>query len=202
MPVILEAVKAYAGAIVDTINKYGYDGFDYDYEPTFSSPFKPGNHCGTLTACPGEDKTNERLFITTMRELLGPDKILNLNGSIWHVDQDMVPEFNYFVYQNYGTRSDGRLEGIYSQIKNAHGENFDSKKLVFTESYERNSATTGGATSTDYEEGSVVGMSRWNPTESRKGGVGIYHVEMGYTNTPPYKHLRKAIAVMNPPVRE
>ncbi|MBR8709536.1 glycoside hydrolase family 18 [Bacteroides pyogenes] len=39
-------VKEYARAILDSVAKYGYDGFDIDYEPSFASPFKPGNHCG------------------------------------------------------------------------------------------------------------------------------------------------------------
>lgn len=39
-------VKEYAQAILDSVAKYGYDGFDIDYEPSYSSPFKPGNHCG------------------------------------------------------------------------------------------------------------------------------------------------------------
>lgn len=39
-------VKEYAQAILDSVAKYGYDGFDIDYEPSYASPFKPGNHCG------------------------------------------------------------------------------------------------------------------------------------------------------------
>ena len=41
-----EGVIGYAKSILDSIAKYGYDGFDIDYEPSYSSPFKPGNHCG------------------------------------------------------------------------------------------------------------------------------------------------------------
>ena len=32
------AIKKYANAICDSIDKYGYDGFDIDYEPNYGSP--------------------------------------------------------------------------------------------------------------------------------------------------------------------
>lgn len=97
-----QAIKEYAQAIVDTINKYGYDGFDYDYEPSYASPFKPGNHCGNLTSCSRDyNKEKEILFMKTMRELLGPDKLFHLNGSIHWLDPRAAQYFDRFVVQSY-----------------------------------------------------------------------------------------------------
>lgn len=41
-----KAIDQYAKAIADSVAKYNYDGIDIDYEPSFASPFKAGNHCG------------------------------------------------------------------------------------------------------------------------------------------------------------
>ncbi len=31
------SIRKYASAVVDTISKYGYDGFDIDYEPNYGN---------------------------------------------------------------------------------------------------------------------------------------------------------------------
>ena len=122
-----EGVIGYAKSILDSIAKYGYDGFDIDYEPSYSSPFKPGNHCGDwprddnwdidwdnwyidkpIVSCSAdENKDLENLFFQTLREGLdelavknNKEYILNLNGSIHYLDPDMAGLFSYFVPQS------------------------------------------------------------------------------------------------------
>ena len=68
-----EAIKKYAHAICDSIDKYGYDGFDIDYEPNFG-------HRGNMS---GSDE-NMLLFIQTLGERIGPksgtDRLLVIDG--------------------------------------------------------------------------------------------------------------------------
>ena len=55
-----QGIRRYANAICDTIDKYGYDGFDYDYEPHYGSP---GNISGRPEA--------EKVFIEELGKRIG-----------------------------------------------------------------------------------------------------------------------------------
>ena len=90
-------VIGYAKSILDSIAKYGYDGFDIDYEPSYSSPFKPGNHCGDwprdenwdidwdnwyidkpiISCSSSENKELENLFFQTLRDGLNELAVKN-----------------------------------------------------------------------------------------------------------------------------
>ena len=146
-------IKQYAQAILDSIAKYGYDGFDIDYEPSYASPFKPGNHCGDWTndwtdyrpiiSCSSYDnKEYENLFFQTLRNGLdkleakdGKKKILNINGSIHYLSPEMAPLFSYFVAQSYN----GSYSGWTSRITNRLGNDVKDQ-IIYTETFESGQA--------------------------------------------------------------
>ena len=68
-----QGIRRYANAICDTIDKYGYDGFDYDYEPHYGSP---GNISGRPEA--------EKVFIEELGKRIGrksgTQKLLVIDG--------------------------------------------------------------------------------------------------------------------------
>lgn len=188
-----EAIVDYAKAIVDTINKYGYDGFDYDYEPSYASPFKPGNHCGNLTSCSQNyNKENEILFMKTMRELLGPDKLFHLNGSINWLDPSAAQYFDRFVVQSYGG-SAGTFDSWISSIKSRL--NIRTDQIVFCESFENKAALARKLFPATYG-GYVVSK------DGDIGGVGVYHINEDAKEDNTYINIRTAISIMNPPVNE
>lgn len=185
------AIKEYAKAIVDTINKYGYDGFDYDYEPSFLSPEGNGYHCGNLTSCSKDDsKEKEILFMKTMRELLGPDKLFHLNGSIDWLSPSAAQYFDRFVVQSY--MGDDRVFTNWINVISSR-LNIGPEKLVFTQDFENKPM---------FREQFVKTYTNYFITKGIKvGGLGAYHINEDAVGDEPYKNIRSAIAVMNPPVR-
>ena len=188
-----EAIVAYAQAIVDTITKYGYDGFDYDYEPSYASPFKPGNHCGNLTSCSQNyDKEKEILFMKTMRELLGPDKLFHLNGSIHWLDPSAAKYFDRFVVQSYAGNT-SEFNSWTNMIMNRLDIRMD--QIVFCESFENKGASARKEFPKAYAE-YVVSKG------GNLGGIGVYHINEDAKEDNTYINIRTAISVMNPPVNE
>lgn len=188
-----EAIVAYAKAIVDTINKYGYDGFDYDYEPSFKSPFKPGNHCGNLTSCSQKyGKENEILFMKAMRELLGPDKLFHLNGSIDWLDPSAAKYFDRFVFQTYNSGAatfDAWLTPTIERL------NIRADQIVFCESFEHSVPKKRQDFPKTYAEYVVA-------KGGDIGGIGVYHINEDAKEDNTYINIRTAISIMNPPVNE
>ena len=186
-----QAIKEYAQAIVDTINKYGYDGFDYDYEPSYASPFKPGNHCGNLTSCSRDyNKEKEILFMKTMRELLGPDKLFHLNGSIHWLDPRAAQYFDRFVVQSYNG-SASSFERWTNDIQNRL--NIKPEQLVFTESFQNKPGARSRFPGT--YAGYVASK------QGNVGGIGVFHINEDAFEDEAYVNIRKAISIMNPPVK-
>lgn len=187
-----EAVVEYAKAIVDTINKYGYDGFDYDYEPSYASPFRPGNHCGNLTSCDrNSGKENEILFMKTMRELMGPDKLFHLNGSIHWLDPSAAKYFDRFVAQSYGG-SAGTFDQWIIDIQQRLGVRQD--QIIVCESFE-NKPERRATFVAKYAQYVVSKGGNF-------GGLGVYHINEDARDNNPYINIRSAISTMNPPVNK
>lgn len=198
-----EAVKAYAQAIVDTINKYNYDGFDIDYEPSYASPFKPGNHCGDwksnegwsvskpLISCDkNSNKELENLFFKTMRELLGPDKILNINGSIDWLDPEAAQYFNYFVVQSYNGSYSGWTGSVMNRLSSA---GVKKDRIIYTETFQNN--TSNRKYFMRYADYVVTGLN------GEAAGIGAFHINEDAFDNSNYKYVREAISKMNPPIK-
>lgn len=203
------AIRKYARAIVDTINKYNYDGFDIDYEPHY------GN-AGNIVSI----SENMIAFVDELGKYLGPKsgsgKLLMIDGEPQSLPSELGPYFDYFIVQSYNCPGDSDLNdrllhrGPF-QAPNALVPNFIdvmteeeiTNKLIVTENFEAVDVAMGGGYDYIDQYGntmkSLEGMARWKPENGyEKGGVGTYHMEAEYGTSPEYKNLRYAIQIMNP----
>lgn len=208
-------VKEYAQAILDSIAKYGYDGFDVDYEPSYASPFKPGNHCGDwprdenwdidwenwhvdkpIISCSKYDnKELENLFFKTLREGLdelavknNKEYILNLNGSIHYLDPESAKYFTYFVPQSYN----GSYSRWTSDITEHLGDEVKDQ-IIYTETFENNQSNRQNFMK--YANFVVDNL------DGEAGGIGAYHINEDSFDGNQYKNVRNAISRMNPPIK-
>lgn len=198
------AVVKYANTICDTIEKYGFDGFDIDYEPNYG-------HRGEL----GGNDTRMMTFIKTMGDRLHKKgKILVVDGEPQSLPKEAGKYLDYFIVQAYACHGDYDLDGrLQATINNYNGvltpEEVAARYIV-TENFE-SYAKDGGVsyTANDGKEySSLEGMARWNPTingkQVRKGGIGTYHMEYEYRvdgKPGTYPYLRKAMQLINPPIK-
>lgn len=204
------AIRAYAHAICDSIDKYGYDGFDWDYEPHYGHS---GNIAGQAAA--------EKAFAQALDERLhpqgGPRKLLVIDGEPQSVNAEVGPLFDYFIVQAYQCTGDYDLDGRYASTRSRHQGSMKAaevaKRYIVTENFETY-ALTGGYTSYykrwqgAWRGGgksmpSLRGMAYWKPVVDgdtlQKGGVGTYHMEYEYMpgQQPSYPALRQAIQIMH-----
>lgn len=200
-----EAIDAYVTAICDSITKYGYDGFDLDYEPQFSSPFKAGRHCGDgwsdanwadrkpLISCEQSgNKDYENYFFRKLREKLGPDKLLNINGSIGWVDPKVVDVFDYFIAQSYNGTAQGWHSTAQSHLFPA---GVKPEQIIYTETFQTNKSNADKFVSR-YAEYVVKSLG------GKAGGIGAFHINEDYLHGPDYKNIKAAIQMMNPAFTE
>lgn len=200
---ITTAIQKYASQMCDTIDKYGYDGFDFDYEPNYGSR---GNIAG--------NPDHEKIFIEALSRRIGPKsgtgKLLVIDGEPQSINSELGTYFDYFIVQAYSCTGDANLDSrLASTISNFDGvltAEEVARKYIVTENFE-NYAATGGVDYTD-RNGNVMmsleGMARWTPVingqKVRKGGIGTYHMEYEYNagRQPSYPALRAGIQIMNP----
>ena len=210
-----EGVIGYAKSILDSIAKYNYDGFDIDYEPSYSSPFKPGNHCGDwprdenwdidwdnwyidkpiISCSSSENKELENLFFQTLRDGLNElavknnkQYLLNLNGSIHYLDPAMAGLFDYFVPQSYN----GGYSSWTGQITSHLGQ--DTKdKIIYTQTFENNKTNRDN----------FLNYAKFVKDElgGEAGGIGAYHINEDTFYDNKYMNVRSCITYMNPPIK-
>lgn len=203
------SIRKYASAIADTITKYGYDGFDIDYEPNW------GNS-GNIV----DDDDRMFIFVDELGKYFGPKsgtgKLLLIDGEPQSITSrpEIGHYFDYFVIQAYKASGDSNLDrrlidggiagpGLIQTYGEELGEERVTNMTIMTENFEAvDAAMNGGYDYTDRYGNtmkSLEGMARWQPSNGfRKGGVGTYHMEAEYGTTPEYKNLRRAIQIMNP----
>lgn len=190
-----EGIEAYAVALCDSVDKYGYDGLDLDYEPGFGGQ-------GPLVSWPGY-RAKMETFVRKLSERLGPvsnsGKLLVIDGVPYHLNEGLSQLFDYGIVQAYYCTSYTNLQ---NRFNNADANGWRPEQYIFTEDFEK-SWRTGGEPNYKDEEGntmpSLIGMARFHPTQGQKGGCGSYHMEYEYNHTDePYKYLRQAIQIMNP----
>lgn len=204
----LAATEKYAKALLDTIAKYDYDGFDIDAEPSYAQPFATNKELWTDPAIMSK-------FVETLATELGPKagkgKLLVIDGEPHALLPQYGEYFDYFILQAYASYGENDLNSRLAREIEHFAEYLTpeqvANKLIVCENFE-SYAKTGGATFSR-PDGTVVrslqGMALWNPQYNgqvyRKGGVGTYHMEYeykvsGFEETYPY--LRSAIQTMNP----
>ncbi|MGM9753562.1 MAG: glycoside hydrolase family 18 [Candidatus Cryptobacteroides sp.] len=218
----IAAVEKYADAICDTIAKYNLDGFDFDYEYGYGGGY--GNLVGERGSLSSANAYiyNDRsyAFVKRLRENLGPDKILMIDGAPESIDPRTGEFFDYFATQAYSTGSGSGSDAAMDQRFNASVKNFAkaglsaeyiANRYLLLENFEQGLAATNGGDWRDRYGNtsmrSVEGMARWTPLVNnipvRKGGFGAYHIEYGYEipgESTTYPGIRQAIRIMNPPI--
>ena len=219
------AVVKYANAICDVIEKYGYDGFDIDAEPTYSHPFATKYE---LWRTDVEDNvpTLMTLFIETLGKRIGPmaeteagrKRILAVDGEPDALPPTHAKYFNYFIIQAYGDGvgySNGHFQGMLRAYKDVLSVEEICKKSIFVVNFE-SGATRGGQAGL----GQILNFALQNPVVDgvtyRKGGVGAFRVDLEYAITTPdvvngidmspvkglsYPWWRRAIQLMNPTIK-
>ena len=204
------SIRKYAKAIVDTLNLYGYDGFDIDYEPV------AGPYTGNIV------NSDEHLFffIDELGKYLGPKsgtgRLLVIDGEPQRITTkpEIGTYFDYFIIQAYKPGSDSNLDkrlidgkiwgpGLVETFGKVMTEEEITRRTIMTENFEAtDAAMDGGYPYTDRYGNSMKsleGMARWQPRNGfRKGGVGTYHMEAEFGTSPEYKNMRRAIQIMNP----
>ena len=204
------SIRKYAKAIVDTLNLYGYDGFDIDYEPV------AGPYTGNIV------NSDEHLFffIDELGKYLGPKsgtgRLLVIDGEPQRITTkpEIGAYFDYFIIQAYKPGSDSNLDkrlidgkvwgpGLVETFGGVMTEEVITRRTIMTENFEAtDAAMDGGYPYTDRYGNSMKsleGMARWQPRNGfRKGGVGTYHMEAEFGTSPEYKNIRRAIQIMNP----
>ena len=212
----LVAVEKYANALCDTIEKYNYDGFDFDAEPNVQHPFPTNKELwqnnGQVIA----------KFVETMSKRVGPKsgtgKMLVVDGEPDALPAELFHHFDYLILQTYTTyykqdnsRLDARFDKQYAHFKDVATAGEIAKKIIICENFEDH-AKTGGAAfilPDGTEINSLSGFAYWNPSvggiQYRKGGVGTYHMEYEYKvnaqGSKTYPALRKAIQMHNPSIK-
>ena len=219
------AVVKYANAICDLIDKYGYDGFDIDAEPSYSHPFNTDYELWRTDRENGVP-TLMTLFIETLGKRIGPmaeteagrKKILAVDGEPDALPPTHAKYFNYFIIQAYSNSvgyNNGHFQGMLRVYKDVLSVEEICKKSIFVVNFE-SGATRGG----EVGLGQILNFALQNPVVDgvtyRKGGVGAFRVDLEYAvNTPevvngidmsPVKGLsypwwRRAIQLMNPIIK-
>ena len=208
---IQSAIAKYAKAISDTLYKYGYDGFDIDYEPG------------------GELDKNMTYFGWLVRELsnyFGPKsstgRLFLIDGYVNRLTPEIAQCVDYFVSQAYsvsgGTPSpnagttaadkDRRLSQFVTAFQEVLTEEEVTNKFIVTENLESAmDCLNGGFFWTDIQNRrwskevmpSILGFASWQPSNGfRKGGFGGYKFNNESVSNTPYKWFRKAIQQQNP----
>lgn len=200
-----EAVRKYARAFIDTLNRYNYDGVDIDFEPNYG-------HGGELAS------NNElmHVFITELGKYIGPmspnpKKLLIVDGEPQTLNSETGPYISYFVIQAYIENESGldrRLDLGLNKFKTSLSEETITNRYVMTENLESALDCLAGGYTFTTRDGRVAsfksleGYARWQPLNGfRKGGCGGYHFDAEAVNAPSYKWMRNAIQVMNPTVK-
>lgn len=198
------AIRKFANAICDTIDKYNYNGFDIDFEPNYGNAGNLASYSSRML-----------IFANELSKRVGPKsgtgRLLVVDGEPQTMPAESGEYFDYFIVQAYKPGGDYNLDGrLATTIKNYDGfltAEEVTNKYVVTENFESvGDAQKGGYPYTDRYGNSMMsleGMARWQPTNGfKKAGCGAYHMEAEYPTTPEYKWMRNAIQVMNPSVHK
>ncbi len=186
----LQAAKKYALAIVDTVNKYNVDGFDYDIEDW-----------GTLMSQSNPQRAH--VFMQTLREEFNKTgKMLVADipgGTAWlrfynALSAEVVEGLDYIVWQTYELDHSG-LDAFFNGsggVRSYHPELFEKvvKKSIVTATFERAADKPLFSRHQTYHPSFGV----------EHAGMGAYHIEYDYAGNPDYPFVRAAIAAQNPPI--
>ncbi len=162
---VAENIPKAAQAIADSIHKYGYDGIDFDHECTSKDLLYKEENMTTL--------------LREMRQRLGPDKLIIVDGFVDLISEEGWKYANYAVSQAYGATSATRLKQRFDWIK----EYIGPERYIVTENFE-SWAATGGVTFRDRNEEKCLPCSEWLTGTLLKDAKGDWVHSTWNTNSP------------------
>lgn len=200
------AIRKYARVIIDSINKYGYDGFDIDYEPNYG-------YGGNISSYP----SRMHILLDELSKEFGPKsgtgRILMVDGEPQTLNAESGPLLDYYTIQAYYCRGDANLDSRFQGLLNKFlsvtpGETDKEKeaailrKTIWCEDFERHKSDGGPEfTTRDGEKTySLKGMAMYyrpGLEGTRIGGVGAYRFDL-CRPINDYYFMREVIQVMNP----
>lgn len=195
---IEKAIRKYARSILDTVRKYDYDGFDFDYEPNYGYG---GNLSSHSDRC--------HIFLSALAEELGPKsgtgKILMVDGEPQTLNAESGPLIDYYTVQAYtcGHYSDldNRMNKLINKFGGLESKETIMSKTIWCENFEAYKSD-GGVPHTLRDGGStysLMGMALYYrpDIDARIGGVGAYRFNL-CRPVNDYIFMREVIQALNP----
>ena len=192
-----KAIRKYAQSLLDTINKYNWDGFDLDLEPHYG-------HGGNLASYP--DRLS--ILLNELSKELGPQsgtsKMLCVDGEPEWLNGEDGKLLDYFILQAYNDSSVSSIDSRINSLLATYQEHMTPEQIVgmtiLTSNFE-SYGSTGGPTFRQRDGSTTNQLSGYAAysypgVDARIGGIGAFRIVFD-TN---YQYLRKAIGIMNPAI--
>lgn len=192
-----KAIRKYAQSLLDTINKYNWDGFDLDLEPHYG-------HGGNLASYP--DRLS--ILLNELSKELGPQsgtsKMLCVDGEPEWLNGEDGKLLDYFILQAYNDSSVSLIDSRINRLLATYQEHMTPEQIVgmtiLTSNFE-SYGSTGGPTFRQRDGSTTNQLSGYAAysypgVDARIGGIGAFRIVFD-TN---YQYLRKAIGIMNPAI--
>lgn len=199
------AIRKYARVIVDSINKYDYDGFDIDYEPNYGYGGNISSHAGRM-----------HILLDELSNYLGPKsgtgRILMVDGEPQTLNSESGPLLDYYTIQAYYCTGDNDLDKRFQKLINTFaavtpGETPQEKeanilkKTIWCEDFEKHKSDGGPEFTTrdKVKTYSLKGMAMYYRPgiDARIGGAGAYRFDL-CRPVNDYAIIREVIQTMNP----
>lgn len=197
--VIEAAVRKYARSIIDSMNKYGFDGFDLDLEPHYGSSGNIASHPQRLHYLLDE-------LSKEMGPASGTDRLLCVDGEPeWLLPETglLLDHFLLQAYEDSSTqRTDSRLASLFNTFESVMSREEIVRKTILTANFESFGGTGGRMytlrnSSTRVNQVKAYAMYSYPGVDAKIGGIGAFRVKFDEN----YKYLREAIQVANPVIK-
>ena len=219
--VVRPAIRRYAEAIHDAVVASGYDGFDWDYEPTVSG-------CPTCEYYLWRNPVQRMIFVEELSYWFGrgateqgrdrggrkpakPGLLFLIDGEVGApntMGRDWLTYYvDYFVHQAYGSASISALNSRVNGTLYALSDWIDKgvitkeeviRRCIMTENFESYAGTGGGILAQSSYV--YVGSGQHEGVEQQIGGFGIYRPSFDYNQgkgdyngSPEWYFLRRGI---------
>ncbi len=192
------SIRKYARSIIDTMNKYGFDGFDLDLEPNYGTPGNIASYA-----------ERNHWFLDELSKEMGP---ASGTGRLLCVDGEpylLLPEdgliLDHFLIQAYTDSSTSSTDRRILELIDAFSEVLTPeevvRKTILTSNFESYGNTGGPGYYT--REGDRVNQLKGFATYSypsvnaQIGGIGAFR----FSFDKNYAYLREAIGIANPVIK-
>ena len=196
------AIRKYAHSLLDTIDKYHWDGFDYDLEPSYG-------HGGNISTY----KERVNILVDELSKYLGPasgtGRLLCVDGQPEMLSAEIAPKVDYYLLQAYNDSNYSNIDSRVNRLFNAFAATMTREDIlsrtVLTSNFE-SYASTGGAGNGSFRTrnneymAQIYGYATYTypGVNARIGGFGAYRFGFDYSNGNNYGYMRQGIQLANP----